>query len=428
MTTIVAVLLTAFLCLALHEASLRRIERELTLSGSETVKHSQVDAGIKLLARSRRVRELITSLKQSEANHKARYKILTDNVAAAVMLHEGDGTILWCSPFTEVVTGFSLTEIYRGASEFLRLNLHEDDRDAFERSLKIVATGEPFQFRYRFYHKSGRSLWLETRTVPIFDSSFNGYVALSITLDVTAQVMTQNQLEERNRDLSEFTYMISHDLKAPLLTIAGMLEVIDADEALKQAPSLLEPLSYIRRASRRLESLVQGVIELARVSASPRSLEPIPLSDVINEVIDEHRLQVERSNSHITTVTELPVVLGNRTQLYQVISNLVGNAIKYRSEDRPLTVSIEALRGRTPRRTAIVIRDNGRGISPQHIDQIFKPFARAGEETIEGSGIGLASVKKLVEKLGGAITVESSLGSGTIFTIELRKAPDESTR
>lgn len=428
MITIAAVLTTALLCLALHEASLRRLQRQILSNDNETVPHSRLDNAIELLTRSRRVRDLITTLKQSDANHKARYKILTDNVAAAVVLHEGDGTVLWCSPFTEVVTGFSLTEIYRGASDFLRTNLHEDDRESFERSLKIVATGEPFQFRYRFYHKSGRSLWLETRTVPIFDSSLNGYVALSITLDVTAQVMTHNQLEERNRDLSEFTYMISHDLKAPLLTIAGMLEVIESDDALKQSPSLAEPLSYIRRASRRLESLVQGVIELARVSASSRSLEPIALSEVINEVIEDHRLQVERSNSRITTVTELPVVLGDRTQLYQVISNLVGNALKYRAESRPLTVSIEALRGRTPRKTALVIRDNGRGIAPQHIDQIFKPFARAGEDVIEGSGIGLASVKKLVEKLGGAITVESSLESGTTFTIELRRAPDDSAR
>jgi PAS domain S-box-containing protein len=371
------------------------------------------------------VESLVAQLRQSDTDHRTRYKILTENVAAAVMLHEANGTILWCSPFTEVLTGFPLSEIYRNKETFLKTNIQEEDREIVERSLRIVATGEPFQCRYRFYHKSGMALWLETRTVPILENTSSEYVALSITIDVTAHVMNQLQVEERNKDLNEFTYMISHDLKAPILTISGMLGILEEENAIKNNPQLSEPLGYIHKATKRLQDLVSGVLELARISAADRSLEPIRLSDVLSEVLDEHRLQIEQSAAKITTVEELPMVLGNKTQLYQVFSNLIGNAIKYKTKDRPLVISIGSDKGSSRRKTSIIVSDNGRGISSEKIDTIFKPFNRAGEESIEGAGVGLASVKKLVEKLGGTISVASDVAKGTSFTIELRRAPQD---
>jgi PAS domain S-box-containing protein len=367
---------------------------------------------------------MVERLKQSHNDHQNRYKILTENVAAAVILHESDGTILWCSPFTEVLTGFPLSEVYRAKETFLKTNVHEEDRETVERSLKIVSTGEPFQCRYRFYHKSGMVLWLETRTVPILDNSSDNYVALSISIDVTAQVMNQMQIEERNRDLNEFTYMISHDLKAPILTISGMLGILEGDEVIQSSSTLAEPLTYIRKATRRLQDLVTGVLELAKISASDRTLEPVALKEVLDEVLEDHRLQIERSAATITTIEELPVVLGNKTQLYQVFSNLIGNAIKYQNIERPLVISVGTDKASSRRRTSITVSDNGRGITPDKLDTIFKPFNRGGEDTIEGTGVGLASVKKLVERLGGSIQVASQIDSGTSFTIELRRAPD----
>ena len=424
----VATILAALFCAltALYVRALNQLLR-IVSSRDEETPHLQFSGWmhyIPLLGKkTSQVESLVAQLRQSDTDHRTRYKILTENVAAAVMLHEGDGTILWCSPFTEVLTGFPLSEIYRSKETFLKTNIQEEDREILERSLKIVATGEPFQCRYRFYHKSGMALWLETRTVPILDNTASDYVALSITIDVTAHVMNQLQVEERNKDLNEFTYMISHDLKAPILTISGMLGILEEEEAIKNSTNLSEPLTYIRKATKRLQDLVAGVLELARISAAERALEPIRLTDVISEVLEEHRLQIEQNSAKVTTVEELPVVLGNKTHLYQVFSNLIGNAIKYKTSDRPLIISINSDKASSRRKTSIVVSDNGRGISSDKIDTIFKPFNRAGEESIEGTGVGLASVKKLVEKLGGSIKVESDVASGTSFTIELRKAP-----
>ena len=386
----VAGCLAALVCLVVvfHLMAMQQISRIVESTDEETPRliFSGWTKKIPLLgSHTSLVENAVARLRQSDTDHRTRYKILTENVAAAVILHEADGTILWCSPFTEVITGFPLSEIYRSKESFLRSNIQEEDRETFERSLRIVATGEPFQCRYRFYHKSGMALWLETRTVPILDNASNEYVALSITIDVTAHVMNQMQVEERNKDLSEFTYMISHDLKAPILTISGMLGILEEEPLVKSEPHLAEPLAYIRKATKRLQDLVSGVLELARISASERSLEPVSLNEVLSEVLDEHRLQIERSSARVSTVEELPVVLGNKTQLYQVFSNLIGNAIKYRKDDRPLIISIGAEKASSRRKTSIVVADNGRGISADKIDMVFTPFKRAGKETIEGA-------------------------------------------
>jgi len=363
-------------------------------------------------------------VKQAEFDSQARYKILTDNVAAAVILHQPDGTVLWCSPYTEVLTGFSVGEIHRERETFLRGYVHEEDREIVDKALAIVGTGEPFQCRYRFYHKSGISLWLETRTVPVFDHVANEYVALSIALDVTASVMGQRKVEERNRDLNEFTYMISHDLKAPIVTLRGMLGLLE-DEVRKEGfTGGAEPLEYMSKAIHRLEQLVGGVLELARVSTTERALEPINLADVVREVVDDHKLIIDQCGATIALDSSLPRALGNRTQLYQIISNLVSNALKYRRSDVPLQITIGEANATSRRRVAIFVRDNGRGIAPEYLEHIFQPFNRAGEGVIDGSGVGLACVKRLVEKLSGAITVTSALSEGSTFNVELRRAVD----
>ncbi len=407
--------------------SLALIQRTLALPTPEQVVDAKRPFVVRLLPWQGALRKILAEterLKQSEFDHQTRYKILTDNVAAAVIIHQPDGKVLWCSPYAEVLTGFSLNEVYRSRDTFMMRHVHEDDREMVEKSMAIVATGEPFQCRYRFYHKSGMMLWLETRTVPVFDHVADEYVALSITLDVTATVLSQMKIEERNRDLNEFTYMISHDLKAPIVTMRGMLEVLQEEQRRLGVAEMNEPLHFMSKAIHRLEQLVGGVLELARVSAADRALEPVQIGDVVREVLDDLQLEIGRCSAQVTLGSDLPHVLGNKTQLYQIVSNVVANAIKYRSEQRSLVIAIEGAPSTTRRRVSFSIRDNGRGIAPDRISHIFEPFNRAGEEAIEGSGVGLACVKKLVEKLGGSITARSTPGQGSEFTIELRRAPD----
>jgi len=372
---------------------------------------------------SRMVAEIeapIQHLAAAKRDTDTRYAILTENVAAAVMLHEADGAVSWVSPFTEVLTGFSTSEIYAAGRDFMPAHIHEEDREILEKSLAIVATGEPFQCRFRFYHKSGIPLWLETRTVPIWDEESHEYVALSISIDVTASALNQLQIEERNRDLHEFTYMISHDLKAPLITIRGMLGILQDDRITESVPSSAEPLTYITKAVSRLEELVSGILELARVSAATKVLEPQDIDSITRDVIDDLHPETIRRSASIELGENLPKVLGDKLQLYQIISNLIGNALKYGDPSRPLKISVRAQDGASRRRVCLVIQDNGQGIPAEKLKEIFEPFKRGEQST--GNGVGLACVKRLVEKNSGDITVESEFGVGTTFTVQLRRA------
>ncbi len=417
-------LLLATLLRTIHEA-LEHSEAPGSPPTSHTLLLALPVIGRKLGAILSRIR----AIKQAENDSSTRYKILTDHVAAAVILHQGDGTILWCSPYTEVLTGYALSEIYRAKEDFLHTSVHEEDREVLDRALAIVSTGEPFQCRYRFYHRSGMTLWFETRTVPIFDSTVNDYVALSIAIDVTAHVTNHLQIEERNRDLHEFTYMISHDLKAPILTIKGMLGILSETETVSKHQDAQEPLQYITKAITRLEQLVQGVLELARVSSSEQPLVGVELAPLLNEIIHDYTRQIHEAGAEIIIDEHLPAVLGTHTYLYQIFSNLLSNALKYRDPSRRLTIRIGSSRIHGSRRKVQVsISDTGRGIAADKLDLIFKPFHRIGETQVEGSGVGLASVKKLVEKLGGSIAVDSTIGIGTTFSMDLKRAPAVAAR
>jgi signal transduction histidine kinase len=204
-----------------------------------------------------------------------------------------------------------------------------------------------------------------------------------------------------------------------------MLCIIQEENLASHAPACQEPIEYISKATTRLEQLVEGVLELARVSSSEKTLERVEMRDVLSDIASDYKRQFQDTTALLEIAAELPAVLGSRTHLYQIFGNLVGNALKYRSPERPLVVTITPQLTASRRKAGFTVTDTGRGIPSDKVALIFKPFNRAGEDTIEGTGVGLACVKKLIEKSGGAITVESVEGVGTTFTIELRRAPDE---
>jgi PAS domain S-box-containing protein len=374
----------------------------------------------------REVTPEVTTLERKLGEAEERYKVLTENIAAAIVLHDTQGSTIWCSPFTEVLTGASRHEILSANHSFWRELVIEEDRPLYERALKIAAAGEPYHFRYRFNHRSGIMMWAETRSVPIVEPDADSITILSITLDVTASVRAQQQLEERNRDLHDFTYMVSHDLKAPINTIRGMLTLLDEMRA--EAPEAAEPLDHISRAVGRLDALVKGILELARASSFAGANTPTSLARVIDEVREDFSSALSSVNGTLTVIGELPEVLGDHTRLYQVVSNLVGNAVKYYDPSRPLTVEVSVKPARSPRKTVLMVSDNGRGIPAHLLPEVFQPFKRAHPEVAEGSGVGLACVKKIVEKLGGNISVTSNGQCGTQFAIEMRvNAPTSGT-
>jgi PAS domain S-box-containing protein len=395
-----------------------------TIIGS---KDSQILSKIKWLDLFLREKDLSTQKLRSEVDNLKHekdgllehYHVLTNNLAAAVVIRDSEHKISYCSPYTEVLTGYAVSEIYDSQEDFFLKIIHPEDREKFKRALRVAAAGEPFQFRYRLYHRSAIEMWAETRTVPVMSDDGQMLFSLSVTLDVTGMIRYQQQVEEKNRDLRDFTYMVSHDLKAPIFTIKGMLGLIDQDIK-DDAEQIEEPLQHISQATNRLDALVKSVLEYSRISSQDFQIESVNLQEVFSELLVEVKPELEKIGAEIEIENELPTVRGNKLALYQVLSNLVGNAIKYRSPERKLKLWITPHPSSDRDKINISFQDNGLGIPNNKLDDIFRPFQRAHAHTqIEGSGIGLASVKRILEKVGGDIRVESTEGSGSTFEISL---------
>ena len=363
----------------------------------------------------------IETMQESIDLLEARHQTLTDNLAAAIIIRDAAGAILYCSPYIEVLTGYSQTEIYADSEGFFSTIVHEDDRDKVDRSLKVSQLGEAFQFRYRFYHKTGLLMWAETRTVPLLDEQEQLQALLSITFDVTGSMRYQQRVEEHNQDLRDFSYMLSHDLKSPMVTIRGMLNALREDHTAELSADALSLISHAEQASERLQSLIAGVIEYSRISNLEEQPQPVNCTQLLEEVTQELQFALSKAQGEITA-SSLPTVWGDHTMLYQVFLNLIGNAIKYRSNERPLRIMINATNHSDERTTIITFSDTGIGIPADRIEHIFRPFHRAHGTDVEGSGIGLACVKKLIDRMSGSIEVTSQLEKGSTFSLQLRLA------
>lgn len=405
----------------LHSAVLRRIKEALV--GTAAPARPRIPDIIREIeALSHRAQDAA----QEAFDAQQRYQVLTDNLAAAIVVRSPQGRIVFLSSYAEVLTGYSLHEMYGAAGDFFETIVREDDRPLYRRSLRMGEIGEAFQCRYRITHSSGIEMWVESRTVPIHGESSEVELLLSILLDVTAQVRYQQQVEEKNRDLHDFSYMVSHDLKAPIATIKGMLFAFRQEFGQTLQETQAEYFGHIERATKRLEQLVSSVLEYARVSGTTLELTDLELGAVIEEVCGEFHAAVKNVGGAIHVEPIRALVQGDRLMLYQVFANLLSNALKYRDPVRTLEIRVREMSPATSQHVRIGIEDNGLGIPEDKRDVIFRPFQRIHREVAEGSGIGLASVKRVLEKIGGSISVTSVVGQGSLFVVELPRARADS--
>ncbi len=352
-----------------------------------------------------------------------RYDLVTNNIAASLVIRRLSGETLFCSPFTEVLTGFPLEDFLVTGDYFEQICL-EEDRERYVRARMICQLGEDSLVRYQVRHKSGMKLWLETRMVPVCDEQGETTTILSVTIDVTASVNYQRQIEEQNRDLGDFAYMVSHDLKAPIFTIKGMASTLKEDFGKVLGPDGLETLQYIIDGASRLESLVRSILEYSAVTGRHGEEADVELDGIVKNVLRDQSELIRIAHAEIKVLGALPTVRGEPVRVYQVLANLIDNALKYRSHSRAPEITIRSKRLNSDF-FLIEVSDNGLGIPAAKREQIFRPYQRAHGNQVEGNGIGLACVKKIVEHYGGNVQLRSEENKGTTFSFTLPAARPE---
>ena len=247
--------------------------------------------------------------------------------------------------------------------------------------------------------------------------------------DMTERRAAQRELEDHarelgrsNADLEQFAYVASHDLQEPLRAVVSYLQLLERRYGEQLDERAVRYIGHAVEGGRRMQTLITDLLTYSRVGRRGTEFEPIDLEAVFERVAASLRVAIEESGARLTHGL-LPTVLGDDTQMSQVVQNLLGNAIKFREDAAPeIHVSAERQSGGW----LISVRDNGIGIAPEYRDRVFVLFQRLhARDEYSGTGIGLAVCKKIVERHGGTLWVDSTLGGGSTFRFTLPDAGDQ---
>ena len=233
------------------------------------------------------------------------------------------------------------------------------------------------------------------------------------------------QLESKNEELERFTYTVSHDLKAPLVTIKGFLGFLRQDAAAGQSERLEHDINLINDAAEKMSVLLEDLLQLSRVGRQVNLPEAVPLDELVSEAVDRVAGQIGERRAEVKVLPDPPVLVGDRARLVELFQNLIENAVKYMGDQAAPRIEIGSRPGgpASTARDVCFVRDNGIGIEPRYHGKIFEIFQRLDAGT-EGAGVGLALVKRIVEIHGGSIWVESQgAGHGSTFCFTLGEAP-----
>lgn len=240
-------------------------------------------------------------------------------------------------------------------------------------------------------------------------------------LETKVQERTK-RLEAANLELESFSYSVSHDLKAPLRRINGFAKILSTSLSAPRSEATAHYIEVIQRACAEMAALVDGLLEFSRAVRSDPVVNAIHLGDVVSRTVEQFQEEIQERGIKLV-VGELPVVRGNFVLLNTVMTNLLSNAIKFSSRVDGPEIRISGITGKMGFR-GVCMTDNGAGFDMSQAERLFQPFQRLhGTREFEGSGIGLATVRRIIEWLGGEVNAEGSPGKGASFSILLPSDP-----
>jgi PAS domain S-box-containing protein len=238
--------------------------------------------------------------------------------------------------------------------------------------------------------------------------------------DVTERRAAQQALEERNRelarsnaDLEQFAYVASHDLQEPLRAIVSYLQLLERRYAEQLDERAGRYIGHAVEGGHRMQTLINDLLTYSRVGRRGEEMEPVEMRAIFDRVLNNLQIAIEESQALVTYAEPLPTIVADQTQMYQLLQNLLANAIKFRGEATP---RIHFWAERVGTAWQFSVQDNGIGIAPEYRERVFVLFQRLhGRDEYAGTGIGLAVCKKIVERHGGELWVEETPGGGSTF-------------
>ena len=307
--------------------------------------------------------------------------------------------------------------------------VHAEDRNAVrENAVKMLKGELSSAYEFRMVTKSAKIKWVMETVAPIF------YQGERATLGNLTDITDRKQAEERlrqitiemqrsNTELGQFAYVISHDLQEPLRMVSSYTQLLARRYQSKLDADADEFITYAVDGAKRMQALLGDLLEYSRIGTRGKPFSLTDSEDIIKQAMANLKIAIEESGALVSYDTLL-AIMADEGQLVQLFQNLIGNAIKFRGQEPP-RVHISAER----RRKVVIfsVRDNGIGIDPQHSKSIFEIFRRLHtREEYPGTGMGLSICKKIVERHGGNIWVQSRPGEGSTFYLTIQVPGGES--
>jgi PAS domain S-box-containing protein len=304
--------------------------------------------------------------------------------------------------------------------------VHPEDREFVHAAWQAALRGEPYEIEHRIVVE-GKIRWVSERAELEFDREGKLRGGFGTVQDISDRTQAEEEreqlitdLDRSNRELEQFAYVASHDLQSPLRSVTGFLHLLSRRYQGKLDPEADEFIAYAVEGAERMHRLINDILAFSRVGTRGHPFEQVASEEPLAKALDNLRAEIEESGAEVT-FGKLPVVTGDRNQLAQLFQNLVGNAIKYRKEGEPPRIHLAA-EGKGAE-WEFRVRDNGIGFDPLQAERIFQIFQRLHTSSeYPGTGIGLAICRKIVERHGGRMWVETEPGQGSTFYFTLPKA------
>lgn len=362
-----------------------------------------------------------------EENSADVFAAIFNSSAEGILICNKHGVIVLANPRIEEMFGYRKGElIHKKIEVLLPQSLrggHVKYRETFHHhpSSRPMGLGKDFPA----LRKDGSMFSVEVsiNSVDIQKERFSVAFVTDITLRKQAETQLQQytqELERSNRELENFAYISSHDLQEPLRKIRAFGDRLKQKERDALSERGQDYIDRMLNSAERMQKLINDLLAFSRITSKAKPFAPVNLDEVMQEVLSDLEIAIEKLNAKVT-VCKLPAIRADHTQIRQLFQNLISNALKFSKEDTPPVINIncEVITNNDSEKLNIDFVDNGIGFEQKYEDRIFQIFQRLGGRTYEGSGIGLALCKKIVQRHGGDITVQSEVGKGSTFSITL---------
>jgi two-component system sensor kinase FixL len=346
--------------------------------------------------------------------------------AAIVAITDSRGIITYVNKKFCAISKYSQEELIGKTHQIINSGHHP--KEFFVEMWSVISQGKVWEGEIRNRAKDGTHYWVHTTIVPFMRTDGKPAQYVAVRYDITEKKLAEEQLrvyakklEVSNRELQDFASVAAHDLQEPLRKIQTFSDRLKIKTKGILTEEAFDYIERIQTSAQRMHLLINDLLTYSRVTTKAQPFSLIQLNQVVSQVVSDLEIRIEQTHGKVEW-RDLPALEADATQMHQLFLNLIGNALKFNRPGIPPVVTVEAKiledspLGKFGTVCQITIKDNGIGFEEKYLDRIFTIFQRLhGRHEFEGTGIGLAVCRKIVDRHGGVITARSTLGEGSTF-------------